>query len=278
MIARGKVSTVYEAVLSQTGKECALKVFNPSKASESKLKRFNLEGNILLRFQHPAIAKLYETGLCHSEEGDHIYHALELIHGLPLMEYIRSKRLLGRYRLELLLKICEAMTYVHKGGVLHRNLKPENILVEDSGQPKLIDFGLARLLFGQQAITGQGKIVGNLTYLSPEQVKGASDELDVRVDVYALGGIGYTMLAGRPPFDLKGKNLQESLEIILREAPAPLSSYSPTYAGDLERIFSQALSKNREERHATVAALAQDIQQHLDILKSLDTVSDVSPQ
>ena len=181
---------------------------------------------------------------------------MELIRGRDLRSYSEAHRLSVRGRLELMAKVCDAVQHAHQRGVIHRDLKPSNILVDETGQPKILDFGVARVTESDVQCTRQtdlGQIVGTLAYMSPEQVLGDPLALDVRSDVYALGVILYELLAGQLPYALHRKPLHEALEVIREEEPTALSSMERSYRGDIETIVSKALEKDRVRRYASAA-------------------------
>jgi tetratricopeptide (TPR) repeat protein len=162
-------------------------------------------------------------------------------------------------------KICEAVQHAHQLGVIHRDLKPANILVEENGQPKILDFGVARVTDREAQTTRQtevGQIVGTLAYMSPEQVLGDPLAVDTRSDVYGLGVILYELLAGRLPYKIS-RQLPEAVQTIREEEPTRLSSVSRTYRGDVETIVGKALEKEKAQRYASAAELAADLQRYL---------------
>src|SRR5262249_35315017 len=160
-------------------------------------------------------------------------------------DHADRKSLGVRDRLALVARICDAVNHAHQKGVIHRDLKPGNILVDDSGQPKILDFGVARATDSdvQQTPlrTDVGQLIGTVPYMSPEQVAGDPSELDTRSDVYALGVIAYQLLAGRLPHDLRRKTVHEAVRIIKEEEPTRLSSIDRTLRGDVETIVGKAL-------------------------------------
>jgi tetratricopeptide (TPR) repeat protein len=190
---------------------------------------------------------------------------MDLVHGHSLRDYAEEHGLSTRQRLELIVKICEAVQHAHQRGLIHRDLKPGNILVDETGQPKILDFGVARVTDGDAQATRHtdlGQLVGTLAYMSPEQALGDPLELDTRSDVYALGVILYELLAGRLPYDLNRKP-HEAARTIQEEDPTPLSSISRVYRGDIETIVAKALEKDKTRRYASASGLAADIQRYL---------------
>ena len=190
---------------------------------------------------------------------------MEFIQGESLLQYAEAHQLNTRQRLELMAKVCEAVQHAHQRGIIHRDLKPGNILVNESGQPKILDFGVARVANSDAQATRQtdlGQLVGTLAYMSPEQVLADPLELDTRSDVYALGVILFELLAGRLPYKIS-RQLPEAVQTIREEDPAPLSSVSRTYRGDIETIVGKALEKDRARRYASAAAMAADMERYL---------------
>src|SRR5262245_20119340 len=190
---------------------------------------------------------------------------MEYIRGKGLREYVETHHLNTRQRLEIFAKICDAVHHAHQRGLIHRDLKPTNILVDETGQPKILDFGVARVTDSDAQATMQtdvGQLVGTLAYMSPEQVLADPLELDIRSDVYALGVIVYELLAGRLPYNIS-KKIHEALHAIREEDPSKLSSINRAYRGDIETIVAKALEKDKTRRYASAAELAADITHYL---------------
>ncbi len=266
LLGEGGMGAVYEAEQEQPRRIVALKVIKPGLATPELLRRFEQESQALGRLQHPGIAQIYEAGAADTGFGAQPYFAMEFIRGQSLRDYAEAHHLKTRQRLEVMFKICEAVHHAHQRGIIHRDLKPGNILVDETGQPKILDFGVARVTDRDVQATRQtdlGQLVGTLAYMSPEQVLADPLELDTRSDVYSLGVILYELLAGRLPYDLSRK-LHEAVRAIREEDPAPLSSVNHTYQGDIETIAAKALEKDKARRYASAADLAGDIRRYLE--------------
>ncbi len=264
LLGEGGMGAVYEAQQDSPRRTVALKVVRPGLASPDLLKRFRHESQILGQLHHPGIAQVYEAGL--ADDGQPFY-AMEFIRGVPLDEYARQRALSLPARLELLARVCDAVQHAHDHGVVHRDLKPANILVDETGQPKVLDFGVARaidadLLTGV-GLTQTGQLLGTPSYMSPEQVRGDSVAIDHRADVYALGVVLFELAAHRLPHRLEGRPLVEVARVILEEDPPRLGSINPELRGDVETIVAKALEKDRGRRYASAAELAADLRRWL---------------
>lgn len=286
-IGSGGMGIVYEAEQQNPKRLVALKVIRGGRfVDEHQIKLFAREAQALARLKHPGIAAIYESG--RTPEGQHFF-AMELVRGETLETYIQKSlesqattaRVL-RERLAIFRKISDAITYAHQRGVIHRDLKPSNIIVHhefnavsSGSEPnvpgiKILDFGLARITEMDLAVatvgTEIGKIEGTLPYMSPEQVRGNGDEIDVRSDVYSLGVILYEMITGRRPYELRDAMLHEAARIICETPPEPLSkSWSGTgrLDRDLETIVGKALEKETPRRYQSVLALGEDVSRFL---------------
>ncbi len=263
VIGVGGMATVYEAVQRQPERTVALKVMNRGLGSASAVRRFQYETEVLARLQHPGIAQIFEAGTCEDGVGVPLpYFAMELIAGArTLTDYAVQQALPLRQRLELFAAVCDAVQHGHQLGVIHRDLKPGNILVDEAGRTKIIDFGIARPVDAAGADltqrTAPAQLIGTLNYMSPEQCAGAS--VDVRTDVYALGVVLYQLIADRQPHDLARVALPEAARIIAHAPPTRLGSLVPAARGDLESIVQTAMAKDPARRYASAAALAADI-------------------
>jgi len=270
LLGEGGMGTVYEAQQEEPRRVVALKVIKLGLATHDRLRRFRQESQALARLQHPGIAQIYESSTADTGLGPQPFFAMEFIRGLPLKQYAEVHRLDTRHKLALMVKVCEAVHHAHQRGLIHRDLKPGNILVDETGQPKILDFGVARVTESdasegdlQQTMTGIGQLVGTLAYMSPEQVLGDPLEVDTRSDVYALGVILYELLSGRLPYQVNQRQLSEAVHTIREEEPASLSSIGRDYRGDVETLVSKALEKDKARRYTSAADLGADIQRYL---------------
>lgn len=265
LIGEGGMGTVYEAEQEHPRRTVALKIIKLGMASPSLLRRFEQESQALGRLQHPGIAQIFEAGTVDTGFGPQPYFAMEFIRGRSLQDYCESNHLNIKQRLEIIVKICDAVQHAHQRGLIHRDLKPGNILVDDAGQPKVLDFGVARVTDSDARATQRtdlGQLVGTLAYMSPEQALADPLDIDTRSDVYSVGVILYELLAGRLPYTL-GKNLHDAIQVIREQEPTPLSAANRAFRGDIETIVAKALEKDRTRRYASAAELAADIQRYL---------------
>lgn len=270
-LGEGGMGVVYEARQENPHRTVALKVIRSGFPSTSMLRRFQHEAEALGQLQHPGIACIYEAGVAEDggERGGRVqpFFAMELIRGQPLTKYAAENELSTRERLELVAKICVAVHHAHQKGVIHRDLKPENILIDDTGQPKILDFGVARLTDADvRTMTLQtqfGQLVGTIPYMSPEQVTGDPKRLDTRSDVYALGVILYELLSGQLPFDVRDVPIPEAARKIRDDEPPSLASLVKSFRGDVETIVMRALEKDKTRRYQSASDLEADIGRYL---------------
>lgn len=268
-IGTGGMSTVYEAEQDQPRRRVALKVLKSSLVSRSVMKRFSAEAEILARLKHPHIGRVYEAGWHDLGLGGVPWFAMELVpDALPLTEYADRHDLGLRDRIGLVSLICDAVQHGHGQGIIHRDLKPANILVDGAGEPKIIDFGVARCTDLDLSVatfrTMPGELVGTLRYMSPEQCAGETDTVGIRSDVYALGVVLHELLSRTLPYDLTSVTTAYDIPRAIREsAPRPLRQLDRSIPRDVETIVLKCLQKSPEQRYATVDDLGRDLRRFL---------------
>ncbi|MDP6987120.1 MAG: serine/threonine-protein kinase [Phycisphaerales bacterium] len=268
VIGRGGMGTVYEALQENPRRAVAVKMMRRGITSKKALRRFEFEAQVLGRLKHPGIAAVYEAGAHDDGEGPVPYFVMEYIpNAVPITQYASDKKLSTRDRLELFAKVCEAVQHGHMKGIVHRDLKPGNIIVDSSGQPKIIDFGVARSTDSDLAVTtlqtDVGALIGTLQYMSPEQVAADPHDIDTRSDVYSLGITLYELLTGRPPYDVKTLAIHEAVQVIRDEEPTRLSTIDRHLRGDIETIALKAIDKERGHRYQSAGELRDDINRYL---------------
>lgn len=271
-IGQGGMGVVFEARQDHPRRTVALKVLHTGMGQDGLLERFRREADFLGQLQHPGIAQVFDAGVGDVESALGIiaqqpYIAMELIKGVSLRDWGREPGRTLRQRLEMVAQICDALEHAHQKGVVHRDLKPGNILVGDTAQPKILDFGIARMTNGDHAAatlqTQTGQLLGTVPYMSPEQVAGDSRQIDARTDVYALGVLLYELLCDRLPYDIRHRSIAEAARVIREEEPTRLSQIDRSMRGDLDTIVGKALDKDRERRYQSADALAADIRRYL---------------
>jgi len=267
VLGQGGMGIVYRAEQENPRRIVALKVIRPGVQSRDLLRRFAHEGQVLAWLQHPGIAQVFEAGTTDTGQGPQPFFAMEFIQGRPLTEHAELRQLDVRQRLDLVAKVCDAVQHAHQKGVIHRDLKPGNILADHDGQPKILDFGVARATDADLRTTTletlPGQLIGTLAYMSPEQISGDPRQLDTRSDVYSLGVICYELLAGRVPLDLSTKTIPQAARALTEDEPPALGTLDRAFRGDLTTIVAKALEKDKNRRYQSASELAEDIRRYL---------------
>jgi non-specific serine/threonine protein kinase/serine/threonine-protein kinase len=266
VIGVGGMGTVYAAEQKHPRRRVALKVLREGLLSEPARRRFEYEAELLGRLRHPGIAHIYEAGVADAGLGPQPFLAMELVEGRPLSDWVVEFEPNLPRKLALFTDLCGAVQHAHERGVIHRDLKPDNILVEKDGKPKVLDFGIARAVGTEVGVatrlTEAGAIIGTLPYMSPERLAGDPDAIDTRSDVYALGVILYELITGRRPHKVEGLAIGKAIEMIRLGNAASLSADAEV-PRDLALIVAKAIDADPARRYASAAALADDVQRFL---------------
>ncbi|HTY41403.1 MAG TPA: serine/threonine-protein kinase [Thermoanaerobaculia bacterium] len=264
-IGHGGMGTVYLAARSGDGfrQTVALKIVRRGMDTDFVLERFRGERRILAGLDHPGIARLLDGG---STETGAPYFVMEYIDGRHLLEDARARDLSVPERLRLFLPVCDAVAYAHRHLVVHRDIKPSNVLVTADGVPKLLDFGLAKLLRpdadGADGRTETALRLLTPDYASPEQVRG--EPVTTATDIYSLGVVLYELLTGNRPYRATGRSPEAIARAVCEEEPARPSAVAPSLRGDLDNVVLMALRKEPERRYASVEQFAEDVRRYLD--------------
>ena len=240
-----------------SGALVAIKIVDLRGLGQGGVDRVRREWRILSSVAHPALVRLLSAGTL---EERYAYLVMEFIDGLDIRNHVEINMLDARSVVEIMLPVAEALSLAHQRGVVHRDLKPSNILVGDDGRARLLDFGAARVSVGGAVSihhhTLTGEMVGTLTYMSPEQAAGRPSEVDGRTDLYQFATLLYELIEGRPPFDLDGLTLAETISAIVSTKPSPMSR--PFAEGgaspELARVIMKALAKKPAGRQRDMKA------------------------
>ena len=265
-IGAGGMGSVYEARQSRPARTVALKTLTLRFPSERARRRFEDEADTLARLRHPAIAQVLAAGTAQVGGADVPWFAMELVEEpRPIDRFVRERALDPRAIVTLFLRLAEAVQYAHQHGVIHRDLKPANVLVDRHGQPKVIDFGIARIADrdAMSRCTRTGEILGTLAYMSPERLERADEGDDTAADVYALGVILYELLAGRRPFLIENLPPARVVDVLRHEDPPRPSQARADVPLELDWITMKAIARERDRRYASVGDLARDLERHL---------------
>ncbi len=257
-VGRGGQGVVFRAKQKSLNRTVALKVISLGQwASEAHLKRFRREAEAAASLDHPGIVPIHEVG----ERDGQCYFSMQFIEGGQLDEVVRREPMPIRGAVELIAKVARTVHYAHEHGILHRDIKPGNILLDKNGEPHLTDFGLARLLDAQSSVTRTIDVLGTPSYMAPEQATGETTKLSKATDVYGLGAVLYQLLTGQPPF--AGGTTYETIRLLRDTEPRQPRLLNPKVDRDLATICLKCLEKNPQRRYSSAVALAVDLEHWL---------------
>jgi TolB-like protein/Tfp pilus assembly protein PilF len=257
-IGRGGQGVVYRAHQKSLNRTVALKVIGLGPwATEAHLKRFRREAEAAASLNHPFIVPIHEVG----ERDGFCYFSMDFVEGGQLDEVIKQESTPIRQAAELVAKVARTVHYAHEHGILHRDIKPGNILLDKNGEPHLTDFGLARLVETESTVTGTLEVLGTPSYMAPEQAAGEHTKLSSASDVYGLGAVLYQLLTGQPPF--AGGTTYETIRLLRDTEPRQPRLLNPKVDRDLSTICLKCLEKDPQHRYSSALALAEDLEHWL---------------
>jgi TolB-like protein/Flp pilus assembly protein TadD len=257
-VGRGGQGVVFRARQKSLNRTIALKVISLGQwASKAHLKRFRLEAEAAARLEHPGIVPIHEVG----ERDGSCYFSMKFVEGGQLDEVVRREPMPIRRAAELIAKVARTVHYAHEHGILHRDIKPGNILLDAKGEPHLTDFGLARLVESESSVTQTLDVLGTPSYMAPEQAVGNNVGVSSATDVYGLGAVLYQLLTAQPPF--AGGTTYETIKLLLDTEPRPPRLLNPKVDRDLSTICLKCLEKDPKRRYSSALALAEDLERWL---------------
>ena len=257
-IGRGGQGVVFRARQKSLNRTVALKIIGLGQwATKAHLKRFRLEAEAAARLEHPGIVPIHEVG----ERDGSCYFSMKFVEGGQLDEVARREPMPIRRAVELIAKVARTVHYAHEHGILHRDIKPGNILLDAKGEPHLTDFGLARLVESESSVTHTLDVLGTPSYMAPEQAVGNNAAVSSATDVYGLGAVLYQLLTGQPPF--AGGTTYETIKLLLDTEPRQPRLLNPKIDRDLSTICLKCLEKDPKRRYSSALALAEDLERWL---------------
>jgi TolB-like protein/predicted Ser/Thr protein kinase/Flp pilus assembly protein TadD len=260
-VGRGGQGVVFRARQKSLNRIVALKVIGLGQwATKAHLKRFRLEAEAAASLDHPCIVPIYEVG----ERDGQCYFSMKFVEGGQLDEVVKHTPISIRQAVELIAKVARTVHYAHEHGILHRDIKPGNILLDVKGEPHLTDFGLARLVESESTVTRTLEVLGTPSYMAPEQAAGnnpAAAGLTCATDVYGLGAVLYQLLTNHPPF--AGGTTYETIKLLLETEPRPPRLWNPKVDRDLSTICLKCVEKDPQRRYSSALALAEDLERWL---------------
>ena len=257
-LARGGMGVVFKARQAGLNRIVALKmILSGQLAGESEVQRFQAEAEAAAGLDHPGIVPIYEVGQI---DGQHFF-SMGLVEGPSLSQRITERPLAAREASEIIVKVADAVGYAHRQGVIHRDLKPANVLLDKNDEPRVTDFGLAKRIASDSNLTTTGQVLGTPNYMPPEQATGHLQDVGPRSDVYALGGVLYAAITGRPPFS--ADNAVATIKQVIEREPVAPRQLNSAIPRDLETITLKCLQKDPNKRYESAQELADDLRRHL---------------
>jgi len=257
-IARGGMGVVYKARQVSLNRIVAVKMILAGQlAGVAEVQRFRAEAEAAANLNHPNIVAIHEIG---RQDGQHFF-SMDYVEGQNLAEFVGQKPVLPKRAAKYLKTIAEAIQYAHERGILHRDLKPSNILIDQSGQPRLTDFGLAKRMKGDSDLTISGQVLGSPNFMPPEQASGKRGRIGPQSDIYGLGAILFYVLTARPPF--AAESMTETLQLVVNTEPLSPRLLNPSVPRDLETICLKCLSKEPHQRYPSALALSEELERFL---------------
>ena len=257
-IGRGSQGVVYRARQKSLNRTVALKIIALGHwASEAHVKRFRREAEAAASLEHPCIVPIYEVG----ERDGACYFSMKFVEGGQLDEVVKREPMPPRRAAELIVKLAHTVHYAHEHRILHRDIKPGNILLDAKGEPHLTDFGLARLVESESTVTRTLEVLGTPSYMAPEQAAGKNIELTAATDIYGLGAVLYQLLTGHPPF--AGGTTYETVRQVLETNPRRPRLWNSKIDRELETICLKCLEKDPKRRYPSALAVAEDLEHWL---------------
>jgi serine/threonine protein kinase len=263
----GGMSLVFEAEQASPPRRVAIKLLHPAYATANRARRFRREVEMLESLQHPGIVQVFEAGICNVGFGPQPFFAMELVDGVNICTHCEQHHLTHAARIELLARVADAVHHAHEHGIIHCDLKPDNVLVDWRGDPRILDFGIAhvgrRSRIPPTPLTEDGQLFGTRAYMAPELFFKSPHSATPQVDVYALGVLGFEMLFGRLPAAAPAPSIPRANRLPRSSDPAPSIPSDACLGRDLNGILGKALESEPERRYGSAAALADDIRRHL---------------
>jgi eukaryotic-like serine/threonine-protein kinase len=259
VLGKGAFATVWRATDVKHQVEVAIKILRVDLATSRVFGRFAREIKIMQSLDHPYVAKIHDAKIDRNVG----YYIMDLIQGGDLLQYAKREKISAKSRIEMIAKVCEGLDYTHRQGVLHRDLKFANIMVTESGQPKIVDFGISKSMFlandDDVTATIDGAVFGTPMFMSPEQARGEVAVMDGRSDLYTAATMLYMLLLNRHPHDINHRSRSLTIETIAHGDVVPPTSFRPKFDLRFEKILLTALARDPEDRQATAGEFAQEL-------------------